>query len=543
MTGPKGTSKAMTTSKVLPELQYNIHQLVFMTEGAIKETDERVKSEGDAFAKLEKQQIISENTIKSETEKLQNLKQVQQIIQKCRDRYKSHSIELETIHEVFSTLKHKYASLWIPCQLDQFAMAIGGPKLFELINDWDGSDPLISTLTRWRNLTRTLKPITKRQEEIKTNILESHDDDEVNQIIYIDSEAYLILMHHMMNTLRPQLLMWDPLTSGHDHILDKIEKLHQVMPKDEMDSLIARTIIPRMCESLQNTTSLKLINAMHQWIHPWLPYIKSTTASTLGLYDLIKQFISRGLSHWDPLQPQENEMAISTILHWTDLIDMSTLIIPINIVPKLIYILKECFHVDPSDQDLNPLMAVVKWTKVIGVKSMCKLLQKHMFVKWIRTLYEWLTQIDFDYEQVMKWYYGWKNLLPPELSNHKIIKNVWKKGLDMMHQAANGQVITLGHVVDVDDDDDDHVVNRRDAKIVANEPKASFKDLIADYAAQMDLIFLPKGNQMAHGKQLYDFGGVTTFIDNDVLFVKDGASGLWKPVSLDEMMALQSNVK
>lgn len=106
-----------------------------------------------------------------------------------------------------------------------------------------------------------------------------------------------------------------------------------------------------------------------------------------------------------------------------------------------------------------------------------------------------------------------------------------------MNQAASNQVITAH----------DQPISKTKPRVVpsvqATTADVSFKDLIADYAAEMNLIFMPKDNQMLEGKQLYDFGGVTTFIENDVLFVRDATTDRWKPVSLDDFLKLVEEKK
>ena len=54
------------------------------------------------------------------------------------------------------------------------------------------------------------------------------------------------------------------------------------------------------------------------------------------------------------------------------------------------------------------------------------------------------------------------------------------------------------------------------------------------YAEEQDLLFLPKGNMQHNGHQLYSFGGVPTFLENDLVYAQD-EDGDWVPAGLEEL--------
>lgn len=518
-----------TTSKILPELQFNIHQLVDMTETAIRETDSKMKAERDRFKQLEKLQVDLEKTLRLQKDKLDSIRQVLDIMRTCNDRTKSSSIDLDTLLEVFSTIRHKYSMLWDTYDLGNFAIAIGRDMLIKLIDNWDQMDAtFIETFLKWRKLLQ--KTIVNPGKQVyKTSVLSGSDEevDDVERVTIIDTAPYLILVDSVMTKIRPKLQSWIP---DQTEVIDIIDKLTPIVPRNMIQKTLERTIIPRIINNLQ-ALDLNQIIRMHHWIHPWLPHL-GTSAENLGLFDLVRQNISRSLLDWNPMDLSTSQIAHQVLLAWQDVLDISR-ILQNSVIPKLIHVLREEFQIDPTGQDLTPLNNVMMWLDIVSVKDIAKIMEKEFFSKWIRILYEWLTQPDANYEEILQWYSGWKSLFPEKLANEKAIRNQFKKGLDMMNQAASNQMITA-HMREPTKQEKKLGKSTAIPSMPTNEP--SFKDLLTDYAADMNLVFMPKGDQKIEGKQLYDFGGVTTFIENDVLFVRD--VDRWKPVSLDDFLAL-----
>ncbi|KAH8078487.1 hypothetical protein JL720_9680 [Aureococcus anophagefferens] len=67
-----------------------------------------------------------------------------------------------------------------------------------------------------------------------------------------------------------------------------------------------------------------------------------------------------------------------------------------------------------------------------------------------------------------------------------------------------------------------------------------FADVVARFAAEHDVVYRPKVGRSHDGKQLYAFGKATMYMDRSVTFVKKPDTGLFKPVPLEELLALAS---
>lgn len=63
----------------------------------------------------------------------------------------------------------------------------------------------------------------------------------------------------------------------------------------------------------------------------------------------------------------------------------------------------------------------MEWEDMMPVLSMASLLDKLFFPKWLQVLTVWLNHSP-DYEQVSKWYSGWKSMFSEALLQQPVIK-------------------------------------------------------------------------------------------------------------------------
>lgn len=110
-----------------------------------------------------------------------------------------------------------------------------------------------------------------------------------------------------------------------------------------------------------------------------------------------------------------------------------------SILPKLMFVLRD-FVINPLHQIIEPFQWVMIWADLIPQHHFINLLETEFFQKWIRVLYSWLTN-NPDYEEVSRWYIGWKKMFPPEIVNNDRIRTQFNMALEVMNQAVGGRIL------------------------------------------------------------------------------------------------------
>ncbi|QQP32265.1 Tuftelin interacting protein like, partial [Caligus rogercresseyi] len=85
--------------------------------------------------------------------------------------------------------------------------------------------------------------------------------------------------------------------------------------------------------------------------------------------------------------------------------------------------------------DLAPWNAVMEWVDLLPINVIVGLLEKHFFPKWLQVLASWLNHCP-NYNEVSKWYEGWKSIVYPEILAHSQVKHHFVLALDMMNRAV-----------------------------------------------------------------------------------------------------------
>jgi len=637
-----GTLPQSAASRVLPELQYNIHELVNLSEQSIRDVDHKIQEEKNKFLQLDQQRMKLEELIQKQSETIDSLKQVLNIVSKCFERMNSclpsnslvnsvhvhHSaativnhnqsesidsinnnnnnnnlpMTLEELYDTFEMLQHKYREIYSKYHIGQCAVALASPLIkskFENWNPLEQPDLHASTLYKWRQLlsneynrrdglqkekgwrqqlldnnnnnnkmvnvkqmaaaaaatTTTVVSIGIKQEGNRLNIDEEEDD-------MYERMIQDVILPKIRCSLRTE---WDPIHDC-DAAIRLVEHfVLRLLPETMIKHVIDQLILSKLVDAVENEWRCKKGELLvHTWIHPWLPVLSTNNDNSIvnrmermGLFPTIRHKVTVALQdmHWTPcLSESDNIWAYELISPWRQVFeqqDYNKWLLG-TIVPKLIYALREHLVIDPSNQDLNPFTSVMLWSRnsTVPNQHMISILESEFFPKWNSVLYDWLCQLQQQeqeeereqyFEQINKWFHGWKSLLPEHISKSRKIQMQFSRAVDMINQALSGQTITPPHSLLPPS-----VVLREQKKQRRNRVKStaaatqvhelSFKELIEQFAAQNDLVFLPREGMKVNGKQLYSFAGLSTYMDHDCLYLKDTATQVWKPVTLDEYL-------
>ncbi|XP_015938765.2 septin and tuftelin-interacting protein 1 homolog 1-like [Arachis duranensis] len=264
----------------------------------------------------------------------------------------------------------------------------------------------------------------------------------------------------------------------------------------------------------------------------------------------------REFQGWDPLRnPSHGLELVSTWKTVFDAVNWEQLMLRF-IVPKLQLVLQE-FEVNPASQKLDQFFWVIKWASVIPIHIMVDMMEKFFFTKWLQVLHHWLCS-NPNFEEVMKWYNGWKELIPEELLANESIQFQINRGLDMMSQAVDGmEVVQPGLKENIS-----YLWVREQRQFEAQQKAASYaqqqaaaalgganadgvhdlslKEVIEAHAQHHGLLFKIKPGRMHNGHQIYGFGNVSIIIDSLHQKVYAQHEETWSLESLQGLLELHN---
>jgi tuftelin-interacting protein 11 len=177
----------------------------------------------------------------------------------------------------------------------------------------------------------------------------------------------------------------------------------------------------------------------------------------------------------------------------------------------------------------------------------------------LQVLNAWLNT-NPNYQEIQRWYSGWRSLLPTSIINHTVIKEKLTEGLMMIDRRISGTSMNVPlstppivsqPAVNVNFEvvDKMHLhmcscspccfssvkaIYNRGIATSSSTVISSFKDLVEKKASEHNLLFLPITNRTFEGKQVYRFGNANIYIDKNVLFLYE--NGQWMPLRLNDLV-------
>ncbi|CAB4066230.1 TFIP11 [Lepeophtheirus salmonis] len=167
---------------------------------------------------------------------------------------------------------------------------------------------------------------------------------------------------------------------------------------------------------------------------------------------------------------------------------------------------------------LAPWNAVMEWVDMLPPNVIVGLLEKHFFPKWLQVLATWLNHRP-NYNEVTKWYEGWKSIFFPEILVHQQIKHQFGMALDMMSRQPSRPKMT------------------QPPQTIRQPIPMGFRDLVAKRCEENGVLFVPvMPNRFKEGKQIYRCGSLNIYLDRNVIFVQEPNKDVWVPTSLNVLM-------
>ncbi|XP_011501452.1 PREDICTED: tuftelin-interacting protein 11 [Ceratosolen solmsi marchali] len=518
------TDKKTTVNFSLPELQHNLDMIVDMCEQNIIQNDRRTKHLCNRVISLlaEKQTLLQ--IVDQHAQLIGTLENALAMINKLLDR--NSEMTLKETAEAFKILQERHYEEYKAYDLGDLACSFIIPKIKE-------------HLANWNPLSQSKLPLVLFKEW--KDILEFG---QMNQHTRSMSPYDQLIWNAWMPSIRGAIQSW--VCRQPDNLIDLLEYWLPLLPSWIFDNLLDMVILPKLTLEVEEWNPLTDTVPIHTWIHPWLPLMKNRMDTLI--YPIIRRKLGSALGAWHPSDRSARLMLQPWAAVFTKA-DMDAFLVK-NILPKLQIALSELI-INPHQQHLDQWNWVYEWKDLIPVQTMAALLDKLFFPKWLQVLGLWLNHSP-NYEQVTNWYTGWKGMLNDKLLAEPIIKEHFRKALEMMNRAVSipqglqpGSVEQVSYLTSLERNQSQisqisqisqpRMERLAEAVRTASQIPQGFKDLVQRKCEERGILFMPLANRYREGKQVYKVGNVQAYIDSDILFVCHNGT-TWLPTNLNTLL-------
>ncbi|XP_059396951.1 tuftelin-interacting protein 11-like isoform X2 [Carassius carassius] len=527
------TREQKTPGFSLPELEHNLKLLIELTEQDILQSARQLQHDKDSVVTLTHESDALQVRLAEEEQAIGRLEQVMNLVDRFDAGHKEDSpaLSLQECATIFQQLQTEFYQEYKTLLLGDLAVSVVHPLLKERLRSWDPlkdcSDGL-EEVGQWRAILESSQSL--------------HGGPDTNMDPY-----HRLIWEVWVPVMRSCVSQWQPRNVG--PMVDCVECWAPVLPLWILDHVLEQLIFPRLQTEVDNWNPLTDTVPIHSWIHPWLPLMQTRLEP---LYAPIRSKLAHALQRWHP----SDSSARLILQPWKDVFTPGAweAFIVKNIIPKLALCLGELV-VNPHQQLLEPFNWVMDWEGMLSVSTMVGLLDKNFFPKWLQVLCSWLSN-NPNYEEITKWYQGWKSLFSENLLSHPLIKEKLNEALDIMNRAVAsglggymqpGARENIAYLIQTQRRKDFQCEPQPERHNVENPATCppgttavpasvptNFKDLVQAKAEENGIVFIPLVTKRHMGKQLFTFGKIVIYIERGVVFVKGEKT--WVPTSLQSLI-------
>lgn len=212
-----------------------------------------------------------------------------------------------------------------------------------------------------------------------------------------------------------------------------MEKWSAVLPASCFRQIVEEAVVPKLLHGINMWDPSKARVPIHMWVQPWLPYLSREHLQLLSMP--LQAKIAAALdAKWHP----SDRSAVGLLLPWKNVFDAYSFaaLLQRSVMPKLHDHLLN-MPVRPDHQRLEPLQDVLAWVTLLPVEMLVNLFLTAFFPRWLQVLRVWLATPQVDLNEVLVWYGGWKQILPPALLAHpRVQSGVLVEALQLMNFAS-----------------------------------------------------------------------------------------------------------
>lgn len=511
-------------SEYMQELQHNVRLLATQKEGDIINISRKQTAEKDFIEKLSQSQRNLQAIVQSEAEKIARLKEVTEIVAKCKEKLQAKEISTQTLAKTFKMFQTKFREEYMNFKLYLLASALVLPLLKEKLDAWkplQQPEVALNELAVWKELTYSAPEESEFEEVIPVTNEESGD-------VYTQLVLDLVLPKFRTCLLNE----WN--VRNPEPCLVLLENWKPLLPPVLLENIFEQLIIPRLAREVGDWNPRQDTIPIHSWLHPWLPLLGGRLDP---LYPPIRQKLGQVLKDWNPI-----DISAHIILApWKKVFDEHSMeqLLERSITPKLTMMMKN-FVINPRAQDLTPFKAFTIWEDLIPHHIMANLLLTEFFPKWHQVLFTWLSS-QADFTEVSQWYMGWKQQFSQDMLSNDKIRQQFNYALNVMNSVVSGQppppppsIIATPSVAAHPPPPKPFVPPVPMQPIRSMDvDQLSFKDVVEKFAEDHGLYLLPTPRRH-EGKTVYNFGKIPIIITPDLVYKQE--KGQWIPTSIDQLL-------
>ena len=546
----------------MPELQHNLQLLVDLCESGIQKLDSQLRHEEDTRVLLEREvdrHLKDSERVRVEVERvnrvLRMVERFQPVKQSAgkgtsalghgrvrggmvedegdglgRPTYRKTALppppSLKEAEDAFRELLSSYREEYIMYRLSTIALAHILPGFKAIFSNWrplEEPERGLAEFKAWRPLLET--PRDSSSSSIMGGLGRSSNKAGVDEDSYLGL-VWEVFLPPVRNACVSSWQARDP-----EPLLTLLESWSGLLPPAAMSHVLQLIVVPRLSAAVDEWEPRKDSVMIHTWLHPWLPLLGPQVE---GLYPSIRHKLSVALQLWHPSDPS----AFSILEPWSNAFSSSDWegLMMKSIVPKLAMALQQLV-IDPTSQELAPFEWVISWHNILPLGQMVSLLSQGFFPKWHKVLSFWLSHSP-DYDEVTRWYLGWKSLFPSRLLEQTKVKHQFNLALNAMNSAIDGKPTHApsearpAAQMPLEDDDEEEEV-----RPYIPPSDLTLRELVQKFAEERGVEFMPKFGRFHDGLQIYSFGGkVNVILENTTSMVRAQVKDKWVPASLESLL-------
>lgn len=514
----KTTEVVAPDKKPMAELQYNLQLLVDLTEQEIQRLDASLQHHQDTATLVGRDKSKLEDEVERQSQQIKRVAHVLQEVNRASMR-SSQGATLAELLAIYQELQDHHPEDYILYNIPASALATSLPRFQSLLADWNPlTEPHrgLVEFTAWRSLLE--------HPSLKDAIFQSPEG--------VSDPYALLVTETVLPPLRTAIVtQWQPRDP--EAMLAFLEGWEKLLPAPILTHVLEMLILPKLQVAVENWEPRQETVPIHAWLHPWLPYLGVQLSQ---VYPTIRYKLQTALTAWHP----SDSSALILLSPWQkvfDPMDWEQLLLR-SIVPRLAYALQELV-VNPAHQVLEPFEWVLRWHNVVPTKHLVALLETGFFPAWHQVLHHWLSNSP-DYDEVTRWYLGWKSLFPQDLLDHERVRSLFNYALNLMNSAVDGAPLPAYNVQPQVPSTGTTPASSHAAPTTsrwhAPTSELTLKDLVQQFAEENNIEFLPKYGRVQDGLPVWSFGGISVVMEGNQSMVRAHLRDRWVPVSLERLL-------